>query len=364
MLPGSGWYTQDMAVTGVQHPAVETSNNSAGTAQYRRRERLIVAVAIFFSWATFLLIQYDKMRPLNASVEAWIQMKVAGLSSDSDQYRIAIPFFARFLEHHTGLKPIQSIPLIEAFCYGAALVLLYLQLIWSSSMRNAAPARRLIAIGIFLAAVQFPVLWIFPYERPETLPTMLYVAAAAMLGMFYERFTLPGAVVLALVLSVLQGTARADAPVVMGASILLFAAATKSLGRERRLRTAFVGLVCLLAGGLTQLYLEHLFPLKPGQKKGDFTLLVNLNLTYGPFHVPIMLTAMLPLLFTVWLVWRKRIEVDAQSRLALFACLMDLPPYLLMGLVSEVRIYVPYLMLAAPVMGKIWSSYLLDEAGR
>ena len=330
---------------------------------YRRRERLVVAVAMLFSWATFLLIQYDRMRPSNAAVEAWIQAKVAGILSESDQYRIAIPFLARFLEHHLGLRPVQSIPLIEAFSYGAALLLLYLQLIWSPQVKDASPTHRLATIAIFLAAVQFPVLWIFPYERPETLPTLLYVAATAMLVVYYERFTLAGALLGTAVLSVLQATARGDAPVIMGAGILLFALVATEMAAERRLRTAALGFTCLLAGGLTQLYLQHLFPLKPGQTKGTFTLFTNLNLTYAPLHVPIMLTAMFPLLFTAWIAWRRKIKLDAHSKLALLTCLMDLPPYLIMGLVSEVRIYVPFLMLAAPAMGKIWSGYLLHEDG-
>ncbi|MDP9039443.1 MAG: hypothetical protein M3O02_09245 [Acidobacteriota bacterium] len=320
---------------------------------------MIAAIALFFTWFTFLLIQYDRMRISGPGLAAWIQAKLAGTLSEGDQYRIALPLLMRFLEQHAHIKLEQSLPLIQAFSYGWMLVLLYLQLRWSPHVRESAYARRLVAFGLFLAAVQFPVLWIFPWERPETLPTALYLAAVTFLAVRSERVPLIPGMVAMMLLSVGQALARGDAPVVAGAGIVLCAALSTGLPRARRISMGLLGFVCGAAGGLTQMYLTHRFPLKsPGQTKWTFQLFTNLNLADAPFHTPILLTALLPLLATVVLIRRYRIGLDLTDKLALVMCMLDLPVYVTMGLVSEVRIYVPYLFLAAPLMAKVWMQFL------
>jgi hypothetical protein len=42
-------------------------------------------------------------------------------------------------------------------------------------------------------------------------------------------------------------------------------------------------------------------------------------------------------------------------------CLVYLPVWFAMGLVVEVRIFVPYLFLAAPTIARVWAAFLLDD---
>ncbi len=319
-------------------------------------------MAMLFLFVTFLLTQYDRLRAFNGELEYWIQSKYAGTLHEGDQYRIFMPYAAHWIEVHASIKPAQSVPIIEAISFGLAMVLLYLQFSWSQQMESASPARRLTSLGLFLAALQLPMLWIYPWERPETLPTAFYVALIALLGLHYEWISLPVSLVIAAALSPMQASMRGDAPVIMGGGLVLFALIARDLPGTRRIGMASIGVTTAALGGVTQLYLEHLFPLHPGQTKATFQLWTNLRVWQSPFHIPVFLTAISPLVFTLWLVWRNRLKLDTSSRLILFLCVLYLPIYFCLGLVQEVRIYVPYMMLAAPSLGKVWASYLLGGA--
>jgi hypothetical protein len=63
------------------------------------------------------------------------------------------------------------------------------------------------------------------------------------------------------------------------------------------------------------------------------------------------------------LVWlrRYRLPFDPADKLVLLMCLVYLPVWFAMGLVVEVRIFVPYLFLAAPTIARVWAAFLLDD---
>ena len=58
---------------------------------------------------------------------------------------------------------------------------------------------------------------------------------------------------------------------------------------------------------------------------------------------------------------RFHIQVDPCDKLVLLICLVYLPLWITMGMIVEVRIFVPFLLLASPTVAKIWGSYVLAE---
>jgi hypothetical protein len=126
---------------------------------------------------------------------------------------------------------------------------------------------------------------------------------------------------------------------------------------------AILGILCAAIGGGVQLYLQHVvFPqavYPPNVPR--IQLLANINLIYPPTHVPVFLTALLPFLVSLALLRRYHTRLDPSDKLVLLICLVYLPIWITLGLVGEVRIFVPFLLLASPTIAKIWASFLLAE---
>ncbi len=328
-----------------------------------RKETLLAAVFIFYSSVSFFLIEYDRMRPWGAGTAAWLQDKFNGTLSEGDQYRIGIPYLARFLEIHAHLKIIQSVPLIEFIAYALALTLLYLQLRSSPRLQAANPASRMLALGFFFAAVQLPVLWIFPWERLETLPTAFYLSAIVLLVVRRGRTPFALVCLATILLSFAQALMRSDATVISGLAILIIAAFNVPLPRPRLL-TAILGLLCCAVGGGTQFYLQHVaFPIVTHtQTPATFQLLANLNVLKTPWHLPIFFTSILPFLFTLYLLRRHRLSLESSDKLVLLISILYLGMWFTLGLANEVRIFVPYLFLASPTIAKLWTAFLFQDA--
>jgi hypothetical protein len=319
---------------------------------------MLVAVFLLF---TSLLIQYDRMRTEGPGLEDWIHLKLSGHMMAPDQYRIGLPLLAHFLELHGNIKPNQSLPLIEFLCYAFALILLYLVFRSSPQVENATYSYRLVLLGLFLAVTQFPILWIFPWERPETLPTFFYLAAVVFLIVRPRRMPFSIVCLLAAVLSFGQTLMRSDVPVALGLSVLLVAAIDIPFPRPRS-HIAILGLICGVIGGATQLYLQLIvYPaVTYSPTTPRFQLLTNLNLHHPMQQFPIMLTALLPIIVSLALLRRQCLSLDSSDKLVLLILLVYLPVWFTLGLVAEIRIFVPYLFLASPVIAKIWGTYLLN----
>jgi hypothetical protein len=314
---------------------------------------------IFFTSFSFFLIQYDRMRVAAPGIESWIHDKFSGVLSEGDQYRIGMAYLARFFELHTFLKPAQTIPLIEFLAYALALTLLYLLFRSSPRIQTASPSYRFVVLGFFFAAVQLPVLWIFPWERAETLPTAFYLAAVVFLVVHRSRIPFAVVCLLTILLTLAQAFFRSDATVISGLAILITAALNVPFPRPRAL-IAILGLLCCAVGGGTQLYLQRVaFPvITQTQTPSTFQLVKNLTLTIAPLHTPIFLTAILPLVVTLYLLRRYRLKLESSDKLVLLICLIYLAIWFTLGLASEVRIFVPYLFLMSPTLAKLWTAFL------
>lgn len=319
-----------------------------------RRQHLLASVIILFLSASFFMIQYDRGRLLEAEFQSWYQAKASGASFAPDQYRIALPLLAHFLQMHMRMQMRQSIPLLESMSYGLGLVCLYLLLVRSSVFQAGSGIQRVAYTGMFFAAAQLPVLWIFPWERAETLPTMFYLAVVTFITVEQRIPPAPGCL-LVTVLSLGQALNRSDAPVAAGLAMLI-ASATTPLSRPRRTLAIF-GALCLATGAATQIYLKHLFPnAHTDPTVPVLQLFYNFSPTYpyAVYRVPTFLLGLLPLFFTLFLLRREHHQLDPADWLTLLIAIVYLPIYMTIGIIGEVRIYVPYLFLLTPLIAKVW----------
>lgn len=324
--------------------------------------QLFLGVAfVFYSSASFFLIQYDRFRTVDPNL-FWGRI-LAGDDFAPIQYRVGLAVLTTFIAHHLHFRINQSLPLLEASSYAAALALLCLFLCMSSNWARASMQQRAALAACFAAVAQFPIIWIFPWDRPETLPTTLYLAAIAVLVQIHQKHVGAGWLCLVAVLvSAIQSSMRAEIPVVMGAAIIASVAFHCWPASKQRALMA-IGSSCAVTGAAVQLYLQRIaYPqavYPPGTSK--FQLLHNLNPMDSPAHGPIFVTAMLPFFLVLFSLWRRRMLLEPVDKVVLLACLFYIPIWFVTGLLLEVRVYVPFLFLATPTMAKVFGALLSPD---
>lgn len=325
------------------------------------REHAVAAITIVTSSLTFFLLQYNRFRDAEVGLHQWAAETVAGRVFAPDVYRVGIAWLTLAIQRvvHVGVN--QSLPMIECACFGLALFFLYILLRQLNSFCSGTPAYRAVMLAFFLAISQLPVLWIFPWERAETLPTALYVAAVVLLA---SARAIPFAAAFAgiCLLTLVQGFLRAEVPTEIGIAFVV-AAVFRAAAPRRSSQMAALGIATGVIGFGAQFYIQKvLYPhvtYAPGVPR--IQLIWNLRPFWPPDHLPIFFCAMTPLLFTLMLLRTKRIKLEPVEALIVLICLLYLPIWWIGGLVSEARIYLPFLLLASPVMARIWSSFLLPE---
>jgi len=151
---------------------------------------------------------------------------------------------------------------------------------------------------------------------------------------------------LAALLSLGQAMMRADVPVALGIAILL-SAAWPFRFPARAPTSPFWDCVWHYGGhtaihAVRRISQRHLFPTTP-----RFQLLANLNLLHPPMHIPIFLTALLPLIVSLVLLRRHHLPLDPPTTCPSHPPRLS-PTMVTMGLVVEVRIFVPSSSLRRP----------------
>jgi hypothetical protein len=333
-----------------------------GVAPRPSREILLVVVFILFNSLSFFLMQYNRMRTTSADLESWVRSVLNGAQPAPDQYSVAIPFIAQFLQIHAHLGIRQSLPLIEFLSYALALTLLYLLFRSSPHVVHARPLNRLVLVGFFLTVAQFPILWIFPWDRPEALLTAFYLAAIVLVVVQRSRVRFGIVCLLAVLLSLGQALVQADVPVAVGVAIFLSIAVAVPFRRPRT-QMAILGALCVAVGAAVQLYMRRgaypntAYPANISKAQ----LLTSLNLFYPPVHTLIFLTALLPFIVSMVLLRRHHLRLDASDKLVLVICLVYFPVWVMMGLVVGVRTFIPFLLLLSPTIAKLWGAFLFGE---
>jgi hypothetical protein len=275
----------------------------------------------------------------------------------ADFYRVAIPALVRFIGRAFHIYNLPVILTALDFVTGFfALYLFYLLTVDLPPEEPNRPKDRALKILLFLAIIQFAITWVVPLQRPETMPSSLFLAfALCCLVRIRNRavWILP-----ILAATAIQAFARTDVPFVLGAAILLvglwafFKPASKSESSAARLYILTGALVAFLSGA-TQVFLSSLHPHHPL----DFQLKRNLH----PHYLEVFTIVMLPYaLFFLFLIVQRPV-LNTLEKVALLSALLYLPIYFTFGIAHEVRIYVPFMFVLDMVIARVWGSFLIHN---
>jgi hypothetical protein len=276
-----------------------------------------------------------------------------------NQYRVGVPWLAKAIARPLGIAKLYVVYTVFDFaCALAAGWLCYLGLLRSAFFAALPEDRRPLAVVALLAAFAWPLAWVVPWQRPETLPSALYLLATlAMLDRLrprpgYPPRTLWIAAIAAATLC--QSSVRTDIPTVLGAAVLLLpllsGPASRQLFGSRKLCLATGALIAGIAVSAQLCLQKIVFPhaLYPPD-----TPVLELAANLAPRRLIAFTIAMLPWAIVVALALRLRPRLEPLDWLPILAGSLYLPLWWTVGVVGEVRLFVPFLLAMVVVAAKI-----------
>lgn len=274
----------------------------------------------------------------------------SGTDHAPNQYRIAIPYTAQWIGKILSIDKYYIVYAgIDFACAFLLCVMLYFALCRSRFFQSLDDRSKTVAVGLFLASLAYPFAWVVPWERPETLPTALYLAFVSML---LERMRSKPQWLLAILAATLwQGFVRSDIPSGLGIALGIFSFTPQAKEMYGSRKLCFFSAISIFgAAAAVQAYLKiFLFPQATYPPDTPVVMfLLNLN----PRTLFIFVIAILPyllILFGAARFWRRLDPIDIQILLA--SCVY-FPLWWTFGVAFEVRIFVPYLFVLAPTAAK------------
>jgi hypothetical protein len=313
---------------------------------YKQQERLVTGIFLFLICLQLAHFVH----------EGWFQYAHLASSAPpqpmqyADAYRLAIPVlvhtFSSIFHVHDLPFIFAVFDLVSGFL---ALYLLYRLTVDVPSGESNSPRDRVLKILCFLAILQFSTPWIIPQQRPETLPSTLFLALCLFCLTKIETNVIWSLPILGA--TFIQSFARTDVPFVFGIAVALVGIWTIIRHQPRTGRSYIVvgSLVTLIAGGI-QTYFHRLYP----QLSMDIQLKHNLS----AHNLGVSLLSLLPfIVFFVFLVV-KRPPLNILDQTAIACALIYLPMYFAFGVLSEVRIYSPFMLILSMVAARVLATSL------
>ncbi|MEI9981448.1 MAG: hypothetical protein WDN23_21120 [Edaphobacter sp.] len=276
-----------------------------------------------------------------------------------NQYRLALPYLIRFLARTLHVRRGYLLTgALDGIAAYVASYLLYLRLARSSWISQMGGSARAVAVALFLAALQFPIAWVVPWQRPETLPSAAYLAASLLI--IPRAITRPVLYIVLFLLTLWQAFVRSDIPFVFGLSMILLG----FLGRSPKIVSdrwalSLCGMIVAGTAAVIQMMMKYVF--FPNAVYPPGTALVQLTENLSLHRSSTAAVALLPCFVLLWLGKRVMARLDPMDWLTILSSVLYLPLWLAVGVASEVRIYVPFLLILCPVAAKILSLYLTTD---
>jgi hypothetical protein len=175
-------------------------------------------------------------------------------------YRIAIPALGRLAIRLFHLNNPTYVAAGFDFIFSFLALNIFYRLTTERPGIEEVPGNRALVVVLFLAFIQFPLTWVVPWQRPETLPSALFLAVA-LFSLVRSRESAKWSVLL-LLAAAFQAFVRSDVALVFGialTAVSLTGRRSSSFGSRRS--NLINGLLVIVIAGGTQAYLQFVrFP--------------------------------------------------------------------------------------------------------
>lgn len=325
-----------------------TASSPVGKNSGRRPQVMESALLNLFVWAISLsyafldwTIYRDKFR---LHPGGWKLYFSGGIQAPW-QYRIGVWEAVRWMNRWFHLKPYDALTLIDVVCLALSLWGILRVLRNFDAYKIASQSTRWLAIAGVLFLAEYYLIWGHWFQTEDTLPSVLFVTSS--LALVCGKIVQNGRVacLLLVCLGAVQGFVRADVAVVLHIGFFLAVLCNKKAVPLGRVWQAGTSLLAAVAAGCAQLYLMLVrFPNAHYGPEGVFQLANNLK----PEMWAAMLVAMLPFWLLLGFIAGKKYRPDAVTAMLLVSSLLYLPLWATVGLLDEVRIFLPFAFALMP----------------
>ncbi len=310
---------------------------------------LLLAVALGLCERTYWL--YDS---IDHYQPGYWKSFIDGVGSAPEQYRIGVKLAAWWMVEHLGWGFRHGFALMDVAGTLTAVYLLYDLVRRREKVRAGSGGLRWFASAAFVALTCFYFGWAGSYFRPETLPTVGFVAVMVWLWSSWNagqsRSNEFGIALGLIAASFLQAWIRADVPAALNAGVLLafVVCRGKSVARHRGWKIA-VGVLCVGIAAGVQLYLMKVK--YPHASYGAIPVLMIRHSWKKPLNLPPFIFFMVPVVWTFVQFWRERFESSGAEvdKGVVIASAIYLLLWGAMGKLNEVRIFIPFALALAPL---------------
>jgi hypothetical protein len=357
----------------IQPPAVspvQTSHAPLTVRPVDSRLRRFLGWAVFVLTGGYIFLDYwNYSRMWHGDPREWADL-LAGQGLAPAQYRIGVLKLAAWLGHLSHMQLRHMFAFIDFVCLAVSLVSILVLLARSSLFRAGERLQQwalsLLCLGLFTAYLY----WTFWFQKPETIPTLAFLALSALLAAS-ERTPRWLVAALLVLLALLQATIRADVAVAFHLGMLLAAllpgaiTTPSRIGLPLRLGRAGQAItsgVAVAGAAAVQYGIAHwLYP--HAQRVADAIQIVsNLQSSMGYLAIVFSLAAWWA---TLWLAGRRWRSLDTWTRGLLLGSLAHFVMFYVMGMAEEVRIVLPFAMAVLPITaGLFCEAFVLGDNPR
>jgi hypothetical protein len=284
--------------------------------------------------------------------------RLRGIADAPDQYRLGILWLANAMSLHLHIAMSMAFALLDGVCGLVAVMVLFRVLECTEVYSKTTATTRWFGAACFVLLVEWFLAWLLWLQKPETLPAAMLVAL--MLWLWQTReFSSGVKAICLLALSLMLATFRADVACLLNAGILLFVLARRGvMGLPRRTAIAVSLMAAISAAGI-QLWLMHVAFPQAGYGRVKILQLWP-NVKHATRWPPFVLF-LLPLLWMLIQVARRRFAKDATGLAFLVGALVYAALWITIGKIDEVRIFMPFALALVPLTTQMAMLRLRDS---
>lgn len=277
--------------------------------------------------------------------------RLRGDAPAPDQYRVGIVWLSHWVVVHTHLPLMWTLASLDLVSALVALLILFRVLECTAVYREAPVHERWFGAAAFVLLVLWFLAWLLWLQKPETLPAAMLVAL--LLRAWQGAATRGGAanLALALGLSLLLCTFRAEMACLLNLGICGWLLVTRrraaGLPRGTVLAGSFTAAGAAIVALAVQVWLMHfVYPQASYGKVKLWQLWPNIKhaTRWPPFAI-----FLLPLFWMCAQVVRRRFVADGASIAFLWGALCFAALWVTIGKIDEVRIFLPFALALTPL---------------
>lgn len=272
--------------------------------------------------------------------------RLAGAATAPEQYRLGVVWLAHWMVLHLHVAPTMALASMDGLCGLVAVLVLFRVLLRTEVYGHASVTVRWFGAAAFVLLMQWSLAWLLWLQKPETLPAAMLLALMLWLWQSGHAMWLAKAAAI-FCLTLVLATFRADIACLLNAGILLFALSKRGeLALGRTAAVVVAGLSALAAAGI-QLWL--MLVAFPHASYGHVKMLqLWPNIKHGTRWPPFAIF-LLPLVWMVVPVVRRRFARDPAGVAFLFGALLYFALWITIGKIDEVRIFLPFAFALTPL---------------